>query len=87
MNTNCEQVLNYYSLGSRGKYTIGNTTLNAISSIVHICCIGVPKKWMSKILNVLCAMIHAKMVFILPFLEQAPISLPNVVHICVEGIE
>jgi hypothetical protein len=34
MNTNCEQVLNYCNSGSRDKYTIGNTTLNAISSIV-----------------------------------------------------
>jgi hypothetical protein len=34
INTNCEQVLNSCSSGSRGKYTIGNTTLNAISSIV-----------------------------------------------------
>jgi hypothetical protein len=32
MKTN-EQVLNYCSLRSRGKYTIGNTTLNAISSV------------------------------------------------------
>jgi hypothetical protein len=34
MNTNCEQVLNYCCSGSRGNYTIGNTTLNVIISVV-----------------------------------------------------
>jgi hypothetical protein len=36
MNTNCEQVLNYCCSSSRGKNTIGNSTLNAISSIVFV---------------------------------------------------
>jgi hypothetical protein len=30
------QVFNYCSSSSRGKYTIGNTTLNAISSVVDM---------------------------------------------------
>jgi hypothetical protein len=33
MITNCEHVLNYCSSGSRGKDTIGKTTLKAMSSI------------------------------------------------------
>jgi hypothetical protein len=35
MNTNCEQVLNYCSSGSRGKDTIRTMTLKAISSVVE----------------------------------------------------
>jgi hypothetical protein len=36
MNTNCEQVLNYCSSGSRDNYTIGNLTLNTIISVPYV---------------------------------------------------